>query len=140
MTKALDGQLAKTGVVPPPPTAEKQSTLGCRFPYVTYCESVAAAVRFGRSRGKAVVVGSQPLLHGARSLELHTRQQEMLRAMVAREFGNDHGVVFAGFARLVDLTSVDVTFDGMHLKPEANAIVASALVEPVLNAAAAAGR
>jgi hypothetical protein len=139
MTKALDGQLAKTGAVPPP-TAEKQSTLGCRFPYVTYCESVAAAVRFGRSRGKAVVVGSQPLLHGARSLELHTRQQEMLSAMVAREFGNDHGVVFAGFARLVDLTSVDVTFDGMHLKPEANAIVASALVEPVLNAAAAAGR
>ena len=137
MTKALDGQLAKTGVVPPPPTAENQSKLGCRFPYVTYCESVAAAVRFGRSTGKGVVVATQPLLHGARSLELHTRQQEMLAAMVAREFGNDHGVVFVSFERLVDLTSVEVTFDSMHLKPEANAFVASALVEPVLKAAAA---
>jgi len=137
MTKALDGQLEKTGVVPPPPTAENQSTLGCRFPYVTYCESVAAAVRYGRSRGKGVVVGSQPRLHGARSLELHTRQTEMLAAMIARQFGNDTGVVYASFERHVDLTSVDVTFDGMHLKPEANALVASALVEPVLNVAAA---
>ena len=140
MTKALDGQLEKTGVVPPPPTAENQSTLGCRFPYVTYCESVAAAVRYGRSRGMGVVVGSQPLLHGARSLELHTRQTAMLAAMIARQFGNDTGVVYASFQRHVDLTSVDVTFDGMHLKPDANASVAAGLVGPVLSALGGAGR
>ena len=63
MTRALDGQLPKTGTVRPP-LAAHQSTLGCGFPYVTYCESVAAAVRFGIDRGKAVVVGSQPRAPG----------------------------------------------------------------------------
>lgn len=139
MTKALDGQLEKTGVVPPPATKEHESKLGCTFPYVTYCESVAAGVRFGLSRGKPVVVGSQPRSPGERSKELHTKQQEMLASMIARVFGSEPRVVWADLSRLVDLTNVDVTFDGMHLKPNANAIVADALVEPVLKAVSSGG-
>ncbi len=138
MTKALDGQLEKTGVVPPPATAASESTLGCTFPYVTYCESVAAAVRFGLERGKAVVVASQPRLPG-KTRDVHARQQSMLGAMVARNFAADHRVAWADFSTLLDLQSVEVTFDAMHLKPQANAIVAAALVEPVLTAMAGAG-
>ena len=126
-------------ISPPPATRENESTLGCTFPYVSYCESVAAAVRFGLARGKAVVVGSQPRSPGEKSVERHARQQEMLARMLATHFGGDSRVVWADFSRLVDLHSVEVTFDGMHLKPEANATVAAALVEPVLSAAASVG-
>jgi len=136
MTRALDGQLEKTATAPPPITASA-SALGCTFPYVTYCESVAAAVRFGRERHKGVVVGSQPHLPGARSNELHAKQRDMLAAMLGRVFGTDPQVVRADLSQLIDLTNVDVTFDGMHLKPEANAVVANALVDPVVAASGA---
>jgi len=133
VTKAIDGQLEKTGAVPPA-TKESESTLGCTFPYVTYCESIAAAVRFGRAHGKGVVVGSQPHLPGARSSELSAKQQEMLSAMITRVFGGDPQVVRADLSQLIDLTNVKFTFDGMHLNPEGNAIVADALVDPVITA------
>jgi hypothetical protein len=136
MTMALDGQLEKTATAPPPVSASA-SALGCTYPYVTYCESVAAAVRFARERGKAVVVGAQPHLPGARSNELHARQREMLGAMIARVFGTDPQVVRADLSQLIDLTNVEVTFDGMHLKPDANAIVANALADPVVAAVGA---
>lgn len=140
MTKALDGQLQNTGTVPPPATKEHESQLGCQHPYVTYCESVAAGVRFGLSRGKAVVVGLQPLLPGEKSKPMHERQHQMLGAMLARVFGSEPRVAAADFSRLLDLTNVDVTFDAMHLKPNANAAIASALVDPVLKVAGAASR
>ena len=139
MTRALDGQLEKTAAAPPPVSASA-SSIGCTFPYVTYCESVAAAVRFVRERHKGVVVGSQPHLPGPRSSELHAKQREMLTAMIARVFGTDPQVVRVDFSQLIDLASVDVTFDGMHLKPDANATVAKALVEPVITAAGAVRR
>jgi hypothetical protein len=133
MTMALDGQLADTGKAPP--AALKESSVGCTFPYITYCESVASAVRYVLSQGKGVVVSSQPRAIGeGRSHELHIKQQEMLGAMVARVFGNEPRVAWADFSELVDLHSTDVTFDSMHLKPEANATVAAALVEPVIRA------
>jgi hypothetical protein len=131
MTMALDGQLADSGKAPP--AAMEESTVGCTFPYITYCESVASAVRYALSQGKGVVVGSQPRAIGeGRAHELHIKQQEMLGAMVARVFGNEPRVARADFSDLVDLHSIDVTFDGMHLKPEANATVAAALVDPVI--------
>lgn len=133
MTQALDGQLAKTATAPPP--VAKTSTLGCTFPYVTYCDSVAAAIRFGRSRGMGVVVGSQPHLPGARSNDLHAKQRQMLTEMVARVFGSDPQVVRVDLGGVVDLTNIDVTFDAMHLKPQANATVADALIDPVLKVA-----
>jgi len=139
VTMALDGQLERTGVAPPP-TKESESTLGCTFPYVTYCESVAAAVRYGLSHGKAVVVGSQPRASGnGRSHELHIRQQEMLAAMIRRVFGSEPRVVWADFSKLVDLKDAQMTFDSMHLTPPANAMIADGLVEPVVRLFAGAG-
>ena len=136
MTKALDGQLEKTTSAAPPASAAA-SALGCTYPYVIYCDSVAAAVRFGRDRHKGVVVGLQPHLPGPRSNELHAKQREMLSAMLARVFGSNPQVVRADLSQLIDLTNVEVTFDGMHLKPHANDIIASALVDPVVMVSAA---
>jgi hypothetical protein len=134
MTSALDGQLTATATEPPPAMKEANSSLGCTFPYVTYCESVAAAIRFGRGRGKGVVVASQPLLQGERTHDLHAKQVAMVGGMVGRMFSADPQVVWADSSQLVDLKSVDATFDAMHLKPAANATVAAALVDPVIRA------
>ena len=140
MTRALDGQLEREGVVPPPAIKESESGLGCTMPYVTFCESVAAAVSYGLSRGGGVVVGSQPRAIGDVSGPRHQKQQAMLASMVQRQFGGEPRVAWADCSTVVDLTDVDVTFDGMHLKPDANATIAAALVEPVVKAATAAGR
>ena len=135
MTRALDGQLERTATAVPPVSASA-SSLGCQFPYVTYCESVAAAIRYGRANGKGVVVGAQPHLPGARSQELHARQRHMLGAMIARVFGGDKRVAWADLSALVDLTDVDNTFDAMHLKPDANRRVAASFAPYVAAVAA----
>lgn len=141
VTRALDGQLERAGVVPPPAIKASESTLGCTFPYVTYCESVAAAVRYALARGNGVVVGSQPRAGGeGPSRERHGKQQAMLASLVERLFGREPRVAWADFSTLIDLTNVDATFDGMHLSPSANARVAAALGEPVVRVAQAAKR
>jgi hypothetical protein len=137
MTKALDGQLAekersRRGL------PEAESALGCKHPHVTYCDSVAAAVRFARARGKAVVVVSQPRLPGPRSFEFHSSQHAMLGGLMTRVFGGDQQVAWADLSNLLDLKDPNVTFDAMHLNPQSNIVVAEALVEPVLAVSAAA--
>lgn len=140
MTKALDGQLEQTGVASPtPPIAASRSTLGCTPPFITYCESVAAAVRFGLDRGKTVVVASQPRLPGKEASLVHALQQQMLSGMVRRVFAGERRVTYVALSDLLDLQNGDVTFDGMHLNPGGNGTVADALVEPVLKAVQGAG-
>ena len=134
MTQALDGRFERTRTMPA--TAERESTLGCAFPDVTYCESVAAAIRFSLSRGLGVVVGSQPRLPGRRSPEFHERQQKVLASMIARVFGGEKRVAFADLSHALDLTNPEFTFDGMHLNPPGNRIIAGALA-PYVEAVAA---
>lgn len=136
MTRALDGQIERTGVVQPPAMKESESTLGCTFPYVTYCESVAAAVRYARSHDKGVVVGAQPRSTGAGlAQDRHAIQRAMLASMLQRVFGQDARVVFADVSSAIDLRDVQATFDGMHLTPPANATVAAALADYVITVA-----
>ena len=140
MTRALDGQLEKTrNMSPPPAIAANESTLGCTFPYVTYCESVAAAVRFGLDRGKAVVVGAQPRIPGREASLMHALQEQLLSGMVMTTFAGDRRVVYADLSNLLDMQDTTLTFDGMHLNPGGNGKVADALVEPIRNAVQGAG-
>ena len=138
MAKALDSQLSKLAN-DDHAALRSPSELGCTEPFINYCESVAAATRWARSRGRAVVVGLQPMLVMPNVREMLTRQQAMLRAMLDRSFGSDRGVVMADLSQQLDLTSTDVTFDAMHLKPQANAAVAAALVGAVRTALSGAG-
>jgi hypothetical protein len=141
MTRALDGQLEETRNVPRPPAiAASASKLGCTFPYVTYCESVAAAVRFGLDRGKGVVVGAQPRIDGREGSLMHALQEQVLNGMVTTIFASDRRVVYADLSDLLDMHDTTVTFDGMHLNPIGNGKVADALVEPILKAVEGAGR
>lgn len=137
MANALDAQLSKT-IDDRSALTMARSSLGCAFPWVSYCESVAAAVRFGRLRRDAVVIGSQPRLL-SRAGEVHGKQQAMLADMVRRTFGGDAAVVWADFADAVDLAAPNTTFDAMHLTPQANAVIGARLVDPVLAAMAGAG-
>lgn len=138
MANTLDAQLSKVAANPHAATTTV-SALGCSPPWVNYCESVAAAVRFGRARGHAVVVGSQPTLLLDHARMVHAQQQAMLKAMVQHQFGSDRGVVWADLSNAVDLKAPNVTFDAMHLNPQANAAVAAGLVEPLVTAIAGAG-
>jgi hypothetical protein len=137
MTKALNGQFENAAVERPPAIQASQSTLGCDFPHVTYCESMAAAIRFGVERGKTVVVATQPLMADGRGRELHALQHTMLAGMMANWFAADPRIVFADLSTLIDLQLPAFTFDGMHLTPEGNDRIAASLVEPVIAAAAA---
>ena len=140
MTKALNGQFENAAVERPPAMKASESTLGCDFPHVTYCESIAAAIRFGVEHGKAVVVVAQPLMAEGRGRELQGLQHDMLRAMMAKQFSGNARVAFADLSALIDLRQPELTFDAMHLRPEGNDRVAAALVEPVIAASTAAER
>ena len=133
MAKALDAQLSRVAIDRRPAPAAP-SALGCVPPWVNYCDAVAAAIRYGRSRGIAVVVGSQPRLVLPHARDLHAAQQAMLAEMVRRNFAGDGGVVWADLSNAVDLTTPNVTFDAMHLNPQSNAAVAAGLVEPIVSA------
>jgi hypothetical protein len=52
----------------------------------------------------------------------------------------DSGVVHVHLGRAIDLRDPGLAYDGMHLTPEANALIAQAFVEPVLRIAAALDR
>jgi len=139
MARALDAQLSKVAT-DQRASLTKVSALGCSSPWINYCESIAAAIRFGRARGDAVVVGSQPTLVLEHARDVHSKQQAMLAEMVRSNFSSDKGVVWADLSAIVDLTAPNVTFDAMHLNPEANAAVAAGLVEPLASALAGAGK
>ena len=138
MMQMLASQLGKVAIASSTP-AVQQSALGCSSPWLNFCEAVAAGVRFARARGAAVLVVGQPALVSLHADVSHVRQLAMLSGMLARTFGQDPGVVWTDQSRTVDLNSLDMTFDSMHLKPNANRQVADALVDPLLLAASRAG-
>ncbi len=62
--------------------------------------------------------------------ERHASQQRALADMLVHDFG-DPRVRYINLADAVDLSNSSYAFDGLHLSREANAMVASRLVEPV---------
>ncbi len=66
------------------------------------------------------------------------QQTEMAAMLLRRRFAGDRRVRYLDLGDLVDLSDPERSFDRMHLTAPGNAIVATALVEPVR--AMAAGR
>jgi lysophospholipase L1-like esterase len=127
IAEALERQLGR--VVDPTDTATHSGS-GCGAPWSYYCNAVAAGVRFAVERGTSVLVIGQPRLSYGQG-ERHASQQQALAEMIARDFADQPRVRYVDLADAVDLSNQSVAFDGLHLNREANAVVASRLVEPL---------
>jgi hypothetical protein len=130
LSKALGRQLERLATEEPSTEASGRS--GCLAPWVRYCDFTYAAVEFATSRGDSVIVAAQPLLVSDPGRERHASQQHALADLAARVFSTNPRVRFVDLGKAIDLSDTKYAFDGMHLTREGNAIIAHALVEPVL--------
>jgi hypothetical protein len=127
IAEALNRQLDR--IVDPVDVAPHQGT-GCGAPWSHYCNSLDAAIRYARDRGKLVLVIGQPRLAYGEA-ERHASQQRALSEMFAREFAGDSRVRYVDLGDAVDLSNNQIAFDGMHLSAAGNATVAEQLVGPL---------
>lgn len=131
VSQALERQLDHVSASPEGTIVVDPST-GCRSPWQTYCQSVFAAVTFARSHDKRVLVVGQPHFPPQHArYQRHLTQQQEVAGMLQRKFGADTGVSYIDLGNVVDLTDPSKSFDGMHLTPPGNTLVADALIEPV---------
>ena len=102
----------------------------CGDRWKDYCGSVSDAVEWARRRGIGVIVCTQPYIS-----DRHVAQQRALTASLTARMAADPAVVHVNLGDAVDLSVERLAYDGMHLTAEGNAIIADALVEPVLKLA-----
>ena len=62
----------------------------------------------------------------------HREQQHEMSAMLQRRFGRDPRVRYVNLGPAVDLDDSRLSYDHMHLTAAGNAVIAGALVQPVL--------
>lgn len=130
--QALERQLEHVAATTPREVVVDAST-GCRTPWQSYCQSVLAAVEFALAHGSQVLVISQPRFAvGSARHDRHLAQQQELAGLMHRRFAGHDRVAYADVAAVVDLADAAMSFDGMHLTPSGNALVAEALTLPVI--------
>jgi len=105
---------------------------GCSHQWAPYCRSMLDAIDVAVRAGKRVIAVGQPYEAGATLRPWHMTQQRELAAAVARRFGGNPGVRYVNLGTTVELADPTLSFDAMHLTPKGNAIIADALVAPVL--------
>jgi hypothetical protein len=133
LSNALGRQLESLAAEEPSKEASGKS--GCAAPWAHYCDFVYAAVEYATDRGKGVVLGAQPLLTTEPGRERQTGQQRALADLVARVFNKNPRVRFVDFSTAINLGDEKLAFDGMHLTPQGNDIVAQGLLAPVMELA-----
>lgn len=106
------------------------SALGCRSPWINFCENVHRAVTHLLAGGKSVVVVGQPRMINDRRERLNDQQLE-LRAMLQRHFSNSSRVRYVDLGDAVNVGDTAMAYDGMHLTAAGNEIIADRLLEPV---------
>lgn len=102
---------------------------GCRDRWRAYCAAMEDAVRAGFAHGARVLVVTQPYV-----ADVHVEQQSDMVQHLHETFADERRLFLVDLGRAVDLRDRTVAFDGMHLTPQGNAVIAAALVEPVLAA------
>jgi hypothetical protein len=136
VAKSLEAQIGRVASEPVH-RVDNSVASGCRDPWGSYCQSIAAAVEFARADGRQVIVGTQPYLAVSRAVhDAHVGQQGELRAMLARRFSTDPDVRYVDFGDRLNLEDPRVSFDHMHLTVAGNQEIASGLVDPVIALAA----
>jgi hypothetical protein len=119
--------------------ARSHSTGPCGY-WAFFCEHVAANVRTAFDAGADVLVVVQPYLpapsenrgDGRVKVVLHREQAAKTLPYLHQQFVDDARPHVTDLGELIDLREPRHRFDTVHLTEEGNAIVASRLVEPVL--------
>ena len=104
-----------------PPTADE-----CVARWTFYCRGVAAGVDYARLHHKPVFVVTQPYF-----APLHREQQRELQNVLPRKYAADRDVHFVNLGDTVNLHDPDMCWDGMHLTPTGNKLIAEALAASV---------
>ncbi len=111
----------------PPPLVDSS----CIDSWKPYCGRVKAAVEWAVSEHKRVLFVTQPYMSDA-----HVEQQANVSSMLAAAFGTDGAVRYLNLGGLIDMRDRDIAYDGVHLVARGNDLVASRMVQPVLELAA----
>lgn len=130
ISTSLHNQLDRFSKAPPSPNAFSEvhvEDVGCTGLYAHYCASMYRAIAFLVEHRKKALVVTQPYLAAG-----HKEQQEQLRAMLTARFGGNANVAYANLGESIDMIHSPLTYDGMHLTPRGNAVIARDLVDPVV--------
>jgi hypothetical protein len=109
------------------PEAQPSVTATCQE-YGRFCDAIHSAVAYARSLGLRVLVVNSPNVSDGQ-VRTHAAIHEMLR----QRFGSDASVRYLDLGWTVDLRDTSLAYDGLHLTPPGNALIAAKLVEPVLD-------
>jgi hypothetical protein len=126
---SLNAQLARLSKVPAAAVTFADAHVadyGCSPLWALYCASVHDGVQFALDHGKKALVVTQPVIN-----DMHREQQSQMRTMLARQFGREPRVAYVDLGHALDLSNREIVYDGMHLNPEGNAIIARDLVTPI---------
>lgn len=93
----------------------------------SYTTGVVEAVIYARRRGAGVIVATQPYMSDS-----HVAQQRALEAVLRSRFSGDPGVRYINLGTLIDIKDSTLAFDGMHLVPRGNRMVAERFVDPIV--------
>jgi lysophospholipase L1-like esterase len=128
VSSAMGRQLARLSTQEGP--SREQGIAGCAAPWSHYCDAVYAAAEFGASRGRRVLVVAQPRLKNE-AADRHAGQQHALDELAGRVLTRNPNVRYVDLSAAVDLSDPEMSFDGMHLNPKGNEVVAGALAGPI---------
>ena len=118
------GRLTPGRTSDPMPTSD-----ACRDQWAYYCQQIGDSVAFALSRGKTVFVVTEPYIS-----DNHVLQQSELAGMLRSVFQGDPRVQYVNLGKVLQLSDRDLCYDGMHLTPNGNAIVARALADEIARA------
>lgn len=125
ISQALERQLGRLTSVPE--EAEALPETGCGEVWASYCERLHQAIDVALSRGKSVLVVTEPYIS-----DRHVEQQRAVAGMLRARFGAQPRVQHVNLGAVVDLHDTRLSYDGMHLTRAGNERIAEHLVGPVL--------
>lgn len=100
----------------------------CSDQWAFYCNNVDAAVNYSIAHHRPVLVVGQPYI-----APRHRAQQSELATMIEKKYPGSADVRYVNLGDAVNLLDPALAYDGMHLLPAGNEIIASRLAGPVLS-------
>lgn len=128
---SLDRQVSRLVPESMPATANRNSTTGCGSPWASYCRDLFEAVDHALSRGKRVLVVTEPYLVGAAGAR-HVSQQTAMTDAFRLAYGSNPRVKYVNMGALLNLADPAYGSDFMHLTVAGCAIVARRLADAVM--------